>query len=221
MSIATVLPLLLQKYNLNALELERMTGVPSSTIYRLLKGSAANPTVEVLKKISSFFQITISQLIGEEPMGCKQIPLIQPNKIWEFIAHPMKFYSDLKKVPVDFPLGNNCFATIAMDNLMEPFILINSMVIVDPDREICNKDFVLLISNEASLPKIRQTIFDGDDCYIRVLNSNCNIDIEKISFDDYVFCGSIVHYRTNLFDMDLYKFMADKDLHEEKMVLKK
>lgn len=56
MSISNVLSELLKKYNLNALELERLTGVPSSTIYRLLKDKDGNPTIEVLKKLASFFK---------------------------------------------------------------------------------------------------------------------------------------------------------------------
>ena len=62
--------------------------MPSSTIYRLLKDNAGNPTIDILKKLSSFFQITVSQLIGEDPIGCKQIPLVQPSDIYSFIHVP-------------------------------------------------------------------------------------------------------------------------------------
>ncbi|STP13916.1 helix-turn-helix domain-containing protein [Legionella bozemanae] len=54
MSIGDVLSELLKKYNLNALELERLTGVPSSTIYRLLKDKGGNPTIDVLKSYLLF-----------------------------------------------------------------------------------------------------------------------------------------------------------------------
>ncbi|MCW8419999.1 MULTISPECIES: XRE family transcriptional regulator [Fluoribacter] len=201
MSIGDVLSELLKKYNLSALELERLTGVPSSTIYRLLKDKGGNPTIEVLKKLSSFFQITVSQLIGEEPIGCKQIPLIQPPDIYSFINSPKDRKLDLDSVPIDFPLSSKCFGTLCQDNMMEPFILVNSIVIVDPERNIANKDFVLLIKNKNEKPIIRQIISDGDDFYLKILNSNFPVELKKIDLKNYQFIGVIVHYRTNLFDL--------------------
>ncbi|MCW8385503.1 XRE family transcriptional regulator [Legionella pneumophila serogroup 1] len=203
MSIGDVLSELLKKYNLNALELERLTGVPSSTIYRLLKDKSGNPTIEVLKKLSSFFQVTVSQLIGEDPIGCKQIPLIQPPEIHSFLNSPQDRKFEVDSIPIDLPLSSKCFATLSQDNMMEPFILVNSMVIVDPEREITNKDFVLLIKNKNEKPIIRQIISDEDDFYLKILNSNFPVELKKINLKDYLFVGVIVHYRTNLFDFGL------------------
>ena len=200
MSIRNVLSELLKKYNLNALELERLTGVPSSTIYRLLKDKDGNPTIEVLKKLSSFFQITVSQLIGEDPIGCKQIPLVQPSDIFSFINSAQARKDELDSVPIDFPLSGKCFATLSQDNMMEPFILVNSIVIVDPERDITNKDFVLLIKSKDDKPIIRQIISDGDDFYLKILNSNFPVELKKVNLNNYSFIGVIVHYRTNLFD---------------------
>ena len=200
MSISNVLSELLKKYNLNVLELERLTGVPASTIYRLLKDKDGNPTIEVLKKLSSFFQITVSQLIGEDPFGCKQIPLVQPNDVFSFINKSQARKDEQNSVPIDFPLSYKCFATLSQDNMMEPFILVNSIVIVDPERDISNKDFVLLIKNKEDKPIIRQLITDGDDFYLKILNSNFPVELKKVDLKIYSFVGVIVHYRTNLFD---------------------
>lgn len=202
MSIGNVLSELIKKYNLNALELEHMTGVPSSTIYRLLKKKDGNPTIEVLKKLSSFFMITVSQLIGEEPIGCKQIPLVPTNEIVNFFQLNQEKKSELQTIAIDFPVNTKCFATFSQDNMMEPFILINSIVIVDPEREISNKDFVLLIGNNNNTPKIRQLISDGDEFYLNILNSNFPMEFTKLNKNDYSFIGVIVHYRTNLFDIN-------------------
>ncbi|HCE6135911.1 TPA: helix-turn-helix domain-containing protein [Legionella pneumophila] len=200
MSIRNVLSELLKKYNLNVLELERLTGVPSSTIYRLLKDKDGNPTIEVLRKLSSFFQITVSQLIGEDPFGCKQIPLVQPSDIFSFINSSQARKDEFDSVPIDFPLSGKCFATLSQDNMMEPFILVNSIIIVDPERDITNKDFVLLIKSKDDKPIIRQIISDGDDFYLKILNSNFPVDLKRVDLKKYEFIGVIVHYRTNLFD---------------------
>lgn len=201
MSISNVLFELLKKFNLNALELERLTGVPSSTIYRLLKNKDGNPTIDVLKKLSSFFQITVSQLIGEEPFGCKQIPLVQPSDIASFISSAQTRKNEIDSIPIDFPLNSKCFATLSQDNMMEPFILVNSIIIIDPERDITHKDFVLLIKNKDDNPIIRQFITDGNDFYLKVLNSNFPIELKKFDIKNYEFIGVIVHYRTNLFNL--------------------
>lgn len=205
MSIRNVLAELLKKYNLNPLELERLTGVPSSTLYRLLKNKDGNPTIEVLKKLSSFFQITVSQLIGEEPFGSKQIPLVQPVDILSFLNFSEKNKIVFNTIHIDFPLSNKCFATLIKDNMMEPFILMNSIIIIDPERPISNKDFVLLIKNKNDNPIIRQIISDDEEFYLKILNSNFPIELKKVDLKNYEFIGVIVHYRTNLFDFCLSK----------------
>ncbi|MFJ1269980.1 XRE family transcriptional regulator [Legionella lytica] len=199
MSIAIVLSELIKQFDLNALEIERLTGVPASTIYRLLK-SDGNPTIEVLKKLSSFFQITVSQLIGEEPIGCKQIPLVPPLEVSSFFELKSEDKSKFDNIPIDFPLNQRSFASICQDNTMEPFILKNSIVIIDPDREITNKDFVFLIKKNQDQPRIRQIISDGENYYLKILNSDFPVELTKIIKNDYTFIGVIVHYRTNLFD---------------------
>lgn len=201
MSIAIVLSELIKKFDLNALEIERLTGVPSSTIYRLLK-SSGNPTIEVLKKLASFFQITVSQLIGEEPIGCRQIPLIPPHEVSNYFKMDHEQKSKFDNIPIDFPLNQKSFASICQDSTMEPFILRNSIVIIDPEKEINNKDFVFLINKDAKQPKIRQIISDGENFYLKILNSEFPSELTKIIKQEYLFIGVIVHYRTNLFDIN-------------------
>lgn len=202
MSIGKVLSELIKKFNLNVLELERMTGVPASTLYRLLKNKDGNPTIEVVKKISSFFQITVSQLIGEEPIGCRHLPLVHTLDVLDFFKLTQDEKYKLKTIPIEFPVSNKCFATFSQDNMMEPFILLNSIIIVDPEREISNKDFVFLIKSKQESPIIRQIIKDGDELYLKALNVNFPVDFVKMHEEDYVFTGVVVHYRTNLFDFN-------------------
>src|SRR6185295_5155565 len=135
-TVSIVLDKLIKKFGLNALELERLTGVPSSTIYRILKDKKGNPTIEVLKKLSRFFQITVSQLIGEEPIGCKHIPVIPSIEILNYLENQTNAEEHYSRIPIDFPLNSKSFATHSQDNMMEPFILINSIIIIDPEKKI-------------------------------------------------------------------------------------
>lgn len=202
-SLGAVLSALMKKFELSAPELERLTGVPASTTYRLLKDKQGNPTFEVLKKLASFFQITVSQLIGEEPIGNKQIPVIPSKEILSYLKMTNEEKAKYPTIPVDFPLNNKCFATTANDGLMEPFILQGSLIIIDPEREISNKDFVIFIGAHSNEPQIRQIVKDGDELYLKILNDNYEIKITKMdNKQNYRFFAVIIHYRTNLFKFD-------------------
>lgn len=184
---------------MNAVELEKMTGVPSRTIYRLLNEPTGNPTLEVLKKISSFFQVSVSQLIGEESIGTQMIPLLNNEEMLDYINGKISAES-FKHISVDIPLSNNCFATVAQDETMEPFIPIKSILVVDPSKEPNNRDFVLLIETDGS-SKIRQIITDGRDRYVMTLNPNFQKSAEPLIEYSNIVVAPIVHYRTNLFDI--------------------
>ena len=201
MSIGNVLLELIKKFGLNALELERLTGVPASTIYRLLKNKDGNPTIEVLKKLATFFKITVSQLIGEEPIGCKQIPLLPYSDILRFVGLKHKEQLKYETIPIDFPINQKSFASFCNDTTMEPFIINGSIVIIDPDQTPSNKDFVFIIENQQQKPKIRQIISDGNDIYLKILNPDFPTQLTRID-NNYSFIGVIVHYRTNLFNFN-------------------
>ena len=210
-SIGFVLKALMKKFDLNALDLEKHTAIPSSTIYRLLKNKDGNPTVDVLKKLATFFQITVSQLIGEEPLGVKQLPLVPTLDILKFISASVEEKSKYQSISIDFPLNSKSFATYVQDDFMEPFILMNSIIIVDPVREISHKDIVLFINKNDSIPKIRQIVKDGQDIYFKTLNSSLAIDVIKIkNIRKFMFVGVIVHYRTNLFTFEKCDMTQDK-----------
>jgi len=215
-SIGTVLATLMRKFDLNALDLERHTGVPSSTIYRLLKNKDGNPTVDVLKKLASFFQVTVSQLIGEDPIGSKYIPLIPSTEILHYLNASSRIASKYPTVPIDFPLSAKCFATYVQDDLMEPFLLFNSIVIIDPERKISHKDFVLYSKDRNGVPQIRQIIKDGEDIYLKALNSNFPFAVVKgKNIKKFTFIGVIIHYRTNL-----YTLKNERILSEENIIIK-
>lgn len=188
----------MKKYGVNALDLDRLTGVPSSTTYRILKNKAGNPTIEVLKKLSSFFQITVSQLIGEEPFGNKHIPVINTANLAQFLTSEFNTSLTDRTISVDLPLDNKCFATFAHDSLMEPYIIKKSIVIIDPNKELETRDFALLLRKNQQSPKIRQIIKNDYDIYLKVLNTEFPIPLELFIPEDYSFIGCIVHYRTNL-----------------------
>ena len=62
---------LMHKHHIDDAELSKATGIPASTISRMPLNSNANPTAASLRPIARFFNISISQLLGDEPLSKK------------------------------------------------------------------------------------------------------------------------------------------------------
>jgi transcriptional regulator with XRE-family HTH domain len=57
---------LINHHSLSFRGLSKATGIAQPHLSRLSKGEHASPGLEVLEKISNFFEISIAQLIGEQ-----------------------------------------------------------------------------------------------------------------------------------------------------------
>lgn len=60
--------LMARKNHISENELERQTGVPQPTINRILKGESKEPKQRTLQRLADFFEVTVPQLRGEEPL---------------------------------------------------------------------------------------------------------------------------------------------------------
>src|SRR5439155_6774459 len=59
---------------INESELARRTGIGQPVVHRICSGETDNPKVATLSPIANFFAISISQLIGDEPLSTDRIP---------------------------------------------------------------------------------------------------------------------------------------------------
>ena len=73
-SFSANLKLLIKHYNLSIRELGRIINFASPHLTRLINGMCGNPGLDLLKKLSSIFNITIAQLIGEQEIDFKKLP---------------------------------------------------------------------------------------------------------------------------------------------------
>ena len=73
MSIGTKLKELRTKHNLSLQELANAVGASKAHIWDIERGASKNPSLELLRKISDHFKISISELVGEKP-GVKGEP---------------------------------------------------------------------------------------------------------------------------------------------------
>ena len=181
-----VLSLLMIECDIDDAKLSREIGIPASTISRMRLNSDANPTASTLRPIAKFFSISISQLLGDEPLPKNRLPgthnptyftsvrmpIINWNQINEWVEHKGR---NLKWklnnwVSTEKNIGVGSFAlSINTDSFGIAFRK-GSTIIVDPERTPLDGDLILLKTNDDNEVLLKQILTDGNDKYIRSVN---------------------------------------------------
>lgn len=68
MTIGERINMLVKENGVSLHDVSRGTGLSVATISRIISGKRDNPQVESVRKIAAFFNVTVSSLIGEQPM---------------------------------------------------------------------------------------------------------------------------------------------------------
>jgi transcriptional regulator with XRE-family HTH domain len=190
--------ILMNACGIDATELSKLTGLPTSTISRLRSNSTeSSPNLSSLIPIADFFRVTLSQLIGEDPINKSVYGTFKPSKltkiplpvlcadnITKFVEHrclKTDFYLDVPLIEIDFQLSEKSFAYFLQGNAMEPQFPDRTLLIIDPEANIENLDHVLVIPTGKKIPIFRQVMIDGDEKYLRTLNPTFN---EFVKFDE-------------------------------------
>lgn len=90
-TVSTVLRELLDRAGITPTELHRRTGVPQSTISRILAGKILDPADKHISKFSEYFGVTTDQIRGREALTAKAVAappvsnldLIGPIDVWD------------------------------------------------------------------------------------------------------------------------------------------
>jgi transcriptional regulator with XRE-family HTH domain len=134
---------LMEHHGLVEAELSKHSGLPMITISRLKTGHTDDPRLSTLQKLASFFCISVSQLIGEEPLALDsrqkrryfRIPLFIGNQWTEWATHD---FSDeviqtmeLSWIYTDQVSSAKSFALEITSNLYGSLFPKNSVIFVD------------------------------------------------------------------------------------------
>jgi transcriptional regulator with XRE-family HTH domain len=76
MSIGTRLKQLRIKKNKSLQEVANAVGASKAHIWELERGGTKNPSMDLLTKLAQFFEVSVSNLVGEEPPSEEQEDLI-------------------------------------------------------------------------------------------------------------------------------------------------
>lgn len=77
-NVSTVLRALLDQHGISPTELHRRTGVPQSTLSRILGGKIADPSDKHISKIAEYFRMSTDQLRGRADLAAFTAPVRGP-----------------------------------------------------------------------------------------------------------------------------------------------
>lgn len=219
------LTLLMTECDIDDASLSRETGIPASTISRMRLNSDANPTASTLRPIAKFFSVSISQLLGDEPLPKERLPgthnptyftaVRMPVISWDLIVdwidnEGANIKGKLTKwISTEKEIGYNSFALpISTDSFGLAFRK-GSMIIVDPERNPLDGDLVLLKAHGDNDIFLKQFLVDGTDIYIRSVNPEMK-GMELLS-DQYKIIGVIIETRFSLQESTINKYQEEKE----------
>lgn len=155
------------------------------SIQRLEKGLVRNPKylarlAEILKVTPEWLQFGIGQPVQSSENSVIPInafvPLIGWNEVPNRPDGSIIKKKDRELIPMIGIGGEKCYALkIKGDSMISPMpgrpsFLENNIIIIDPERNPANGDFVIAKQRDAQEPIFKQYVIDGNDSYLRPLN---------------------------------------------------
>ena len=173
---------LIGEYKISLAELHKNTAVPITTIHRMCDNPEANPTIASLKPIADFFNISVNQLIGDEPIEIKKIKKLyrENRQNWTSIniiswAQSIVWPSNIKNcktnktILTDISVSGSTFALEIKENHGHGFLK-GAVIIVDPDLSPDNLDYVIAFKIGTKTPTLKQICSYEDEVYLKPLN---------------------------------------------------
>ncbi|ODN43701.1 S24 family peptidase [Piscirickettsia litoralis] len=202
---------LMNEIRISEAELARQTGVPTTTINRMLLGHTTDPRANTLKPLAQFFSISIDQLLGLSPMNDRipgtfnatnrsawlTVPLIrwQDSIAWVFKHNSYSLDSHTQWITTDKHISDTSFAVKSLPS-MEPRFREGSTLIVDPNHEYKDGMFVL-VTLDGSNVVARSVLSDGADIYFKGFDHA--IPTQAYNSTTQRILGVIVEARMNLY----------------------
>lgn len=203
--LSSILKALMAEVRITESELARRTGVGQPVVHRIASGETDNPKVGTLSPIAKYFALSISQLVGDEPLppnrlpgtfnpgvtGWQQLPLLSWEQALEW-PHLTDFSKPTQSISTDLHMSEGSFALTVKDTTMEPRFPEGTVLLVDPGLQPTDRDYAIVHVDGYALPTFKQVLIDGSTTYLKPLNP----DFKTIALDKkHKFLGVMVQAR--------------------------
>ena len=207
---ATLKKLLFDK-NMKPMDLARELDLPQPTIHRLVTGKSTRPYKSSLEPIAQYFDISVDQLIGEEPLLASwqpDEPTSQELQTWVIKPIPIIPWSSLdqltearahakKQLAITGKISDAGFAVMMNDHSMEPLFTKSSFLIFDPMKKPVDRSYVLVKLTNKDQFIVRQLLTDVDEKYLKPLNPDNSVyKMRRVEAGDTI-VATLFESRTN------------------------
>ncbi len=212
--ISRVLKTLMFKKNIKTTQLARDLDLPQQTLQRIVSGTSPNPHVKNLKPIADFFNITLEQLKGEQPLPesfadmhlptaakpkARQLPKVCWDDIEIYLNNPGAYKLE-STIFVEESAGNNTFALTLGDSAMEPYFPQNCLLIMSPEKNPKDRSFVLAKIADSKTYLFRQLLIDGEYKYLKALNPDLSAFPMRFLKENDEIIATMIEFR-HLYDL--------------------
>lgn len=173
-----ILSCLLNMHHITEAELGRRIKIPRTTISRLVSGRTPDPRVSTLKAIADYFNVSVDQLLGNQPLfnnnkqstikNTTSLPIIDWNssKDWRNVISQIK--PDNHFDWVSDVVGH--FAIKIQGESMWPQFQKNMILIIDAEKELSDRSFVIAYIQKNNEVIFRQLITEGSYKFLKAIN---------------------------------------------------
>lgn len=199
--LGDILDKLMTQHEIDGIKLSAHSGVPVTTINRLRTGHPSNnPTISSLVPLAAHFNISVSQLLGDEPIVHharimnNQIPIIT----WEESIRWPKLSRDIQAtIQTNHQYSKHAYALLAEQDWEH--MLQGMALIVDPAITPTHRDYVIVYHKSQSTPSIKQLIQDDAQTYLKPIFPGLNT-IPLTS--QHKMLGAVMEYKKYLKKLD-------------------
>ncbi len=183
LTLNEVLNRLLFQKQIRVAELARKTGVSQPTLQRMVIGNIENPHLTSLKPIADYFNVTLNQLKGIDPIawlypatpeeaGWTKVPLLSAAEAVKYKKHltSKSHAKSHEMVLTDAKVSKNTYAFKLQDASMEPLFPKDTLLIIDSDREPKDRSYIMVALRNYPHAIFRQLIIDGPHQYVKPLS---------------------------------------------------
>ena len=197
----TLTGLIKREKKLTPAALARKLGIPTNKITRIVNGDVTDPKASTLIQIASYFDITIQQLLGLEPIAKEasrenqEQTITQSLRIYEFSRpqHMIRQWYNWVSNEID----GDYFALSMDTDLYEPVFPLNSLLIVNPSILPEDRSFVVMQHKDNQNYSIKKHVLEDSKVYLYSINPK--MPIESLDNSLYTTAGVIleVHQKLN------------------------
>jgi len=197
MEIGKIINEIRKQTKLTMRQVQEKTGVLASNQSKIETGDNAAPGFDTVGRLARFYNLSLDKLYdatlsddvgpltASGTRGTLQLPVLDNQKAakWPMDKSCLKQVAEF--IPSPIHCSEDAFALkVEGDAMTSPHAYQASfaqgdIIIIDPEREANDKDFVILTEGETEAAFFRQLVADGSKQYLRPLNTQFPVSEKK------------------------------------------